>query len=70
MSGKVQVTLGILANDGLLVMAGHVVPFDPVAVEVVQDGQAGLVLTSLLLFFPVIGLTTRGVESVDAKWKI
>jgi len=63
LSGKVKVTLGILADDGLLVVAGHVVPFDPVAVEVVQDGQAGLVLASLLVFFPVIGLTTRGIES-------
>ena len=27
--GKVDVALDVLADDGLLVVAGHVVPFDP-----------------------------------------
>ena len=57
MSGKVKVTLGILADDGLLVVAGHVVPFDPVAVEVVQDGQTGL------LALAAVGLWPAGAET-------
>jgi len=33
-------SLHILADDGLLVVAGNVVPFDSVPVEVVQYSQA------------------------------
>jgi len=35
-------------------MAGHVVPLDAIVVEVVQDGQAALVVA--LRGFPIIGL--------------
>lgn len=35
--------LGVFADERFLVVAGHVVPADPVLVDVVQDGQAGLV---------------------------
>jgi len=42
--GEGQMALHVLADDGLLVVAGHVVPLDPVAVEVVQHRHAGLAL--------------------------
>ena len=38
-----------LADDGLLVPALHVVPRDPVPVEVVQDPDARLVIPALAL---------------------
>ena len=41
--------------------AGHVVPFDAVAVEVVEDGQAGLLLASLAAL-AVVGLAGVGTE--------
>ena len=40
--GKLKVALDVLADDGLLVVAGHVVPLDPVRVKVVEHAQAGL----------------------------
>ena len=54
--GKVQVTLDVLAHNGLLVVAGDVVPLDAISVEVVQHGQAGL------LTLTVIGLFATGTE--------
>lgn len=42
---KIEELLAVLAYEGLHVMARHVVPLDAVVVEVVQDGQAGLVIT-------------------------
>ena len=42
--GEGEMTLHILADDGLLVVAGHVVPLDPVPVEVVQHRHARLTL--------------------------
>ena len=41
--GKVDVSGDVLANDGLGVVAGHVVPLDAVTIKVVEDGQASLV---------------------------
>jgi len=38
--GEGEMTLYVLADDGLLVVAGHVVPLDPVTVEVVQHRHA------------------------------
>ena len=38
--GEVEMSLDVLADDGLLVVAGHVVPLDTVPVEVVQHGHA------------------------------
>ena len=35
-------SLDVLAHDGLLVVAADVVPFDAVAVEVVEHGHARL----------------------------
>ena len=45
-----------LANGGLLVVAGDVVPLDVVVVEVVEHGQADLVLGSVLVVVSVVGL--------------
>ena len=36
-----------LADRGLLMMAGHVVPLDAVSVEIVEDGEAGLGNTNI-----------------------
>lgn len=60
LSGKVEVSLNILADDGLLVVAGDVVPLDAVPVEVVKDGHAGLVITVKLDLLPVVGLGLGG----------
>ena len=45
-----------LADDGLGVVAGDVMELDPVAVEVVEDGQAELVALA------VVGLGALGSE--------
>ena len=45
-----------LANCGLLVVAGDVVPLDIVVVEVVEHGQANLVFSAVLVVVSVIGL--------------
>ena len=57
--GEVDVSLDILADDGLLVGAGNVVPFDAITVEVVENGHAGLSL-SPLTSLAVVGLTDPG----------
>ena len=41
---EVEQLVAVLADEGLEVVAGHVVPVDAVVVEVVQDGQARLVV--------------------------
>ena len=41
-------TLHVLADDGLLVVAGDVVPLDAVVVEVVEHGQAELVALAVV----------------------
>jgi len=40
----------VFAYDWLLVVARHVVPFDSVSIEVVEDSHAGLLLTTLPVF--------------------
>jgi len=52
-------SLNILAYDWLLVVAGHVVPPDPVPVVVVQHGHAGLGLPVELDLLPIVGLSAR-----------
>jgi len=42
---KVEELVAVLAHEGLHVMTGHIVPLDAVIVEIVQDGQAGFVVT-------------------------
>ena len=46
--GKVEVSLDVLADDGLLVGASDVVPLDTVAVEVVQNGHARLTALAIV----------------------
>ena len=41
-------------------VAGHVVPLDPVSVEVVEDGEAGLGAGRLLPGCPVVRLGQTG----------
>lgn len=50
-----QQSIVLLADEGLLVVAGHVVPVDTVVVELVQQGQAVLGC-AVLLELTVIGL--------------
>ena len=45
--GELQVSLDVLADDRLLVVAPDVVPLDPITVEVVQHRHAGLGLSVL-----------------------
>jgi hypothetical protein len=45
----------LLADPGLAVVTGDVVPMDPIAVEIVQQGEAVLGRTVLLLL-PVVWL--------------
>lgn len=51
----VKKLIAVLANDGFLVPALHVVPLDAVLVEVVEDADAGFVATALPLL-SVVGL--------------
>jgi len=62
LASESQMTLDVLADDGLLVVAGHVVPLDPVPVEVVQHGHTGLTVASLLDLFSVVRLSARRLE--------
>ena len=41
LSGLSHEGLRVLTDEGLLVVAGHVVPRDPVLVPIVVNGQAG-----------------------------
>lgn len=43
----------LLADEGLAVVAGHVMPVHAVVVEVVQDGHAVLRSTSLVKFLRI-----------------
>jgi len=63
LSGKVEVTLNVLADDRFLVVTSNIMPFDPVSVEVVEHSHAGFRITILLKLFSVIRLSTRGVPS-------
>lgn len=58
---EVEELVAVLAHEGLHVVAGHVVPLDTVVVEVVQDGQAGLVVTLQMskVIKPLIKLRLR-----------
>lgn len=64
---KVQVTLGIFTNDGFFMVTSHIVPFDTVTVEVVQNSQTSLIFTSLLNLFTVVRLASGGVESSSER---
>ena len=49
----------VLADEGLFVVAGDVVPLHAVAVEVVEHGEARLVVIALLMGKRVINLLPR-----------
>jgi hypothetical protein len=58
LAGVVDVALHVFADDGLLVVAGDVVPLDAVAVEVVEHGHARLAALA------VVGLADAGASGV------
>ena len=64
-----DVALHVLADDGLLVLAGHVVPLHAVAVEVVEDGHARLGIASVLNLLTVVRLDTWWVKSAKKEKK-
>jgi len=53
-----------LADCGLLVVAGHVVPLDAVSVEVVQDAKTGLLVGGNLSSSSVVRLREASSSSV------
>ena len=56
--GKVQVSGDIFTDDGLGVVASHIVPFDSVTVKVVQHSHASLVRSG----FTAVGLRSTSTE--------
>ena len=63
LTGKLQVTCGVFANDWLLMVTSYVVPFDAIAIKVVQDSHTGLILSTLLYFLSVVRLRTGWAET-------
>ena len=61
--GKLQQVVAVLADEVLLVVAGDVVPHHPVGVEVVEDGQTGLVMFALHQELSVVWLRLAGPPS-------
>ena len=56
--GKVQVSGDIFTDDGLGVVASHIMPFDSVTVKVVQHSHASLVRSG----FTAVGLRSTSTE--------
>ena len=56
----VEELFAVLADEGLLVVAGDVVPLDAVVVEVVEDGQAGLALVVLAVVRLLLAVAAGG----------
>merc|ERR1719411_668819 len=54
--GEVHQLVRVLADKPLLVVAGNVVPHRAVSIEVVQHGNASLVMLALDLKFPIVRL--------------
>ena len=67
--GELDVSLDVLADDGLLVGAGDVVPLDAVAVEVVEHGHARLGLAALGAL-AVVGLAHAVSGNREEKLRI
>ena len=67
LTGKLQVTCGVFANDWLLMVTSYVVPFDAIAIKVVQDSQTSFFFTSLLFFLTVVWLSSWWVETERIK---
>ena len=61
--GVLYVTLDVFADDGLLVLASHVMPLDAVAVEVVEHGHARFGVAAVLDLLTVVRLNPRRIES-------
>jgi len=59
-TGVFQKRFAVLADEGLLVVASNVVPFDTIVIEVVQNGQARF----SLVVFAVIWLRTLVTSGV------
>ena len=58
--GELQQRVAVLTDEVLLVVAGDVVPHHSVSVEVVEDGQAGLVVFPLHQELSVVRLRLSG----------
>ena len=65
LSGKVEMSLNILADDRFLMMTSNIVPFDSISIKVVEYGKTGLFSTVLLDVFSVIWLGSWWAESVN-----
>lgn len=62
-AGVVEQLVRVLAHPGLFVQARDIVPFDAVAVEVVEDSHAAL-LASAFLVFAAVGLSLADSSGV------
>ncbi len=56
-------SFNVFTDDWLFVLAGDIVPLDPVSIEVVEHGHAGFRLTALQDLFPVVWLNPGWVET-------
>jgi len=64
LSREGKMTLDILADDGLLMVTGHIVPLDSIAVKVIEHRHTRLGLSAQLGLLPVVGLGLgAGAES-------
>lgn len=86
LAGEGEVAFHILADDRLLVVAGHVVPLDSctyllpstdraaaaltVPVKVVEDGHAGLGVPALLDLLPVVRLFPGRLEPAHHQYSL
>ena len=62
-----QLAFDVLADDGFPVVAGDVVPFDAVTIEVVEDGEASLLVTTRVLDgLAVVGLWPWWAKKAEA----
>ena len=66
--GELQQRVAVLTDEVLLVVSGDVVPDHPVSVEVVEDGQAGLVVLPLHQELPVVRLGLPGSRVLQSHW--
>jgi len=57
------VSFNVFTDDWLFVLAGDIVPLDPVSIEVVEHGHAGFRLPALQDLFPVVWLNPGWVET-------
>jgi len=60
-AGEPQQLFGVFTHPGLDVVAGYIVPFDTIIVEIVEDGDASLIIAGLAEL-PVVWLGTVGTS--------